>query len=161
MTQLRKAEEKDRQLLFNVFQKFLHEMTAYYDNPLNAEGNYEYGWLDSYFEDPDREAVLIYEEDRLAGFALLNKVSYLNRNPDHVMAEFTVFPHFRRHHTGLRAVRQLFALYPGTWELKYSRKNTGAVKFWNAVTKPYHPVRHRYGTDETVLTFDTEVHHAH
>ena len=36
MITLRKATGEDRTLLYNVFQKFLHEITAYYDNPLDA-----------------------------------------------------------------------------------------------------------------------------
>ena len=156
MITLRKATGEDRTLLYNVFQKFLHEMTAYYDNPLDAAGNYDYGWFDSYFEEPDREALLIYRDGRLAGFAMLNRVSYFGCQPDHVMAEFTVFPHFRRQGTGREAVRQLFARYPGSWELKYNRKNTTAVKFWTAVTASYRPRCRAYSPAEDVLVFRTD-----
>ncbi|MBQ3273275.1 MAG: GNAT family N-acetyltransferase [Solobacterium sp.] len=153
MITLRRVTGEDRGLLYNVFQKFLHEMTAYYDNPLDDAGNYDYGWFDSYFEESDREALQIYRDDRLAGFAMLNRVSYFGGQPDHVMAEFTVFPHFRRQGTGREAVRQLFARYPGSWEIKYNRHNLPAGHFWTVLTGPYSPEVRLYSEDEAVLLF--------
>ncbi len=153
MIELRKAE--DRELLWNIHQKYLYEMTNYYDDPMDAKGNYSYGYFDSYFTDPNRTALLLMRKDRLIGFAMIHPFSYFGETPDHVMAEFTVFPHFRRNHFAEEAVRAIFAEYPGAWEIKYHEKNTAARHFWTKVSEPYHPERREYSREETVLLFRT------
>lgn len=56
---------------------------------------------------------------------------------DYAMAEFGVFPGFRRQHLAGRAVGAIWDMLPGRWQIKYSRRNTAAAKFWPAVSKPY------------------------
>jgi predicted acetyltransferase len=150
-----KATEADRKLLWNIFQKFLYEMTNYYDDVMDAEGNYHYGYFDRYFEEPDRTALLLYEGNALVGFAMLNSYSYIGAQPDHVLAEFTIFPMYRRRHLGRQAAEWLFRTYPGAWELKYNERNAGAKALWTAATAPFCPAAHRYSADETVLAFQT------
>jgi predicted acetyltransferase len=149
------ATEADRTLLWNIFQKFLYEMTNYYDDEMDAEGNYHYGYFDRYFDEPERTALLLYAGDALVGFAMLNPYSYIGAQPDHVLAEFTIFPTYRRRHLGRQAAEWLFRAYPGRWELKYNERNAGAKALWTAATAQFAPAAHRYSADETVLTFQT------
>ena len=58
MIRLVRVLEKDRDLLWNLNQKYLYEMTNYYDDPMDAGGNYSYGYFDAYFSDPKRISVL-------------------------------------------------------------------------------------------------------
>ena len=153
MIQLRKVGPEERSLLWNIHQKYLYEMTHYYDNEMDGEGNYHYGYFDAYFREPARTALLICHDDTLAGFAMINPYSYIGAHPDHVMAEFTIFPAFRRKHIGFDAASLILASYPGSWEIKYNEKNTGAKALWNRVTDPFQPVRHPYSDVETVLAF--------
>lgn len=156
MIQLKEASNGDRILLWNLHQKYLYEMTNYYDNEMDVEGNYHYGYFDAYFTESERTAFLIYSDGRLAGFAMVNPYSYIGEAPDHVLAEFTIFPAFRKKHIGLEAARMIFGSFPGRWELKYNEKNAGAKRLWNRATEAYHPVRHTYSEDETVLALETE-----
>ena len=71
MLQLIPATAGDRALLFNINQKYLYEMTTFYDDPMDEAGNYHYGHFDEYFTDPARTALLIRVDGRLAGFAML------------------------------------------------------------------------------------------
>ena len=72
MIRLVTALEKDRDLLWNINQKYLYEMTNYYDDTMDENGNYHYGHFDEYFSDSKRTAYLLYDEDTLIGFAMLN-----------------------------------------------------------------------------------------
>lgn len=155
MTQFIEAKENNRLLLWNIFQKFLYEMTNYYDDEMDSEGNYHYGYFDCYFTEPSRKALLIYEDKTLVGFAMLHNFSYINENPDNVLAEFTIFPMYRRKHLGKQAAEMLFRTYKGTWELKYNERNIGAMMLWNKVTESYNPTIHKYSHNETVLSFQT------
>ena len=54
MIRLQMVQPKDRNLLWNINQKYLYEMTKFYDDPMDEEGNYHYGHFDEYFTDPKR-----------------------------------------------------------------------------------------------------------
>ncbi|MBQ6346309.1 MAG: GNAT family N-acetyltransferase [Clostridia bacterium] len=154
MIRLQRVAPDQRQLLFNLNQKYLYEMTNYYDDPLDERGNLHYGHFDEYFTDPARTALLIYDGDALAGFAMLNPCSYFGGTVDHVMAEFTVFPMYRRRHLATGAVEAIFACCPGRWEIKFNEKNAAAKSLWTKVTARYAPTVRRLSDEETVLCFD-------
>lgn len=153
MIRLENVSPEKRELLWNIHQKYLYELTNYYNDEMDGNGNYPYAYFDAYFTEPDRSALLIYDDLTLIGFARLNQRSYVNERPDHVLAEFTIFPAYRRKRLGEEAAERIFRTYGGRWELKYSDRNAGAKAFWDKVTGAYCPVRRGYGADETVLSF--------
>ena len=155
MIRLETVSSEYRELLWNLQQKYLYEMTNFYDDEMDDLGNYHYGHFDEYFIDPKRTALLIYYEDKLAGFAMVIPYSNFDENPDHVMAEFTVFPRFRRQHVATEAAKQILESFPGSWEIKYNEKNTAAKALWNGIAAPYRPTHRRYSDMETVLCFLT------
>ena len=71
MLRLQNVQKKDRDLLWNINQKYLYEMTNFYDDPMDAIGNYHYGYFDEYFSDPMRVAYFIFNDDLLVGFAMI------------------------------------------------------------------------------------------
>lgn len=154
MIRLQRVTPDQRQLLFNLNQKYLYEMTNYYDDPLDERGNLHYGHFDEYFTDPARTALLIYDGDALAGFAMLNPCSYFGGTVDHVMAEFTIFPMYRRRHLATGAAESIFERWPGRWEVKFNEKNAAARSLWTRVTARYAPIVRRLSDEETVLCFE-------
>ena len=56
MTELVRVRPEDRELLWNINQKYLYEMTNFYDDPMDEAGNLHYGHFEEYFRDPDRRA---------------------------------------------------------------------------------------------------------
>ena len=148
------VRREDRTLLWNLFQKFLYEMTNFYDDEFDAEGNLHYGHFDSYFAgDPDRKALFLYEEETLVGFIMMNKYSHVGAKLDWALAEFTVFPRFRRRHIALRSAKKLLNEYPGAWEIKYNEKNSAAKALWNGLAAPFSPQITQLNEFETVLDF--------
>ena len=156
MIRLQTVQAKDRELLWNINQKYLYEMTNFYDDPMDENGNYHYGHFDEYFSDPKRTAYFIYNDDILIGFAMLCPYSYIDQDPDYTMAEFTVFPAYRRKHFALDAAKIILENHPGKWEIKYNEKNSGAKKLWNALTEPYVVTMHHLNEEETALSFKTQ-----
>lgn len=153
MVSLVQVTEKERELLFNLQQKYLYEMTNYYDNPIDEKGNITYGYFEEYFHDPRRFAYLLYAEDELCGFVMINPYSYF-KDPDvNVMAEFTVFPQYRCRHIGSEAVYRILSKHPGKWEIKFHHDNHAAANFWRKNTLAYFPEERAFGKDETVLLF--------
>ena len=154
MIRLQIVQSKDRDLLWNINQKYLYEMTKFYDDPMDEEGNYHYGHFDEYFTDPKRRAYFIYNDDALVGFAMLCPYSCIDQDPDYTMAEFTVFPSYRRRHFALETAKMILTEHHGKWEIKYNEKNHGAKKLWNTVAGPYGPEEHHLNDEETVLVFE-------
>ena len=148
------VRQEDRTLLWNLFQKFLYEMTNFYDNEFDEEGNLHYGHFDSYFcGDPERSALFLYADKTLVGFAMLNRHSHIGAPLDHALAEFTVFPRFRKRLLALEATKLLFRDRPGAWEIKFNEKNRAAKALWHKATQPYLTTVTRLNECETVLNF--------
>jgi predicted acetyltransferase len=147
---------EDRELLWNLNQKYLYEMTNFYDDEMDAAGVLHYGYFDAYFTDPKRKAFFLYEQRRLVGFAMIHPYSNMDGAPDYVLAEFTVFPMYRRRHLAAGAAELIFRRFRGSWEVKYNEKNAPAKGLWYKVTAPYHPQITRLNEEETVLSFRTD-----
>lgn len=147
---------EQKELFYNVNQKYLYEMTAYYPDDMDECGNYSYGHFDEYFTDPRRRAYFIMSGSVRVGFVMLNPYSYLDKTPDFTMAEFTIFPTYRAHGYAKKAVKLIFSMFRGSWEIKYNEKNVGAKRLWTSVTAPYYPVKHDFSDSETVLEFSVK-----
>lgn len=144
---------EDRELLWNVHQKYLYEMTNYYDDEMDARGNLHYGYFDAYFTDPKRKAFFLYEEKTLVGFAMIHPYSEINGEPDHVLAEFTIFPMYRRKRLAAEAAEMIFERFRGRWEVKYNERNAAAKALWSSATAKYRPQKTKRNGRETVLSF--------
>ena len=153
---LETVQKKDRDLLWNINQKYLYEMTNFYDDPMDENGNYHYGHFDEYFTDPRRTAYFIYNDDALIGFAFLCPYSNIGQKPDYTLAEFTIFPAYRRKHYALDAARMILKDHPGKWEIKYNEKNPAGKRLWNTVAAPYDPELYHLNEEETVLVFEKD-----
>ena len=156
MIRLQPVGPEQRELLWNLNQKYLYEMTNFYDDALDEAGVLHYGHFDEYFTDPRREALLIFHGETLTGFAMVCPYSQLGEPADHVMAEFTIFPMFRRRGLAFDAARRILEERPGRWEIKYNEKNAPAKALWTKVTAPYAPRKVQYSGCETVLVFLVE-----
>lgn len=153
MIRLQAVKEDDKELFWNINQKYLYEMTLYYPDEMDQQGNYHYGYFYAYFEDPKRKAFFIYDDKKLIGFAMLNPYSAIGHSPDYTIAEFTIFPSYRRKHYAFEAAKLILSSYHGQWEIKYNEKNVGAKNLWTAVTASYSPHVYKLNEQETVLEF--------
>ena len=153
MIRLVPVQKEERNLLWNINQKYLYEMTLYYPDPMDEEGNYHYGHFEEYFTDPQRKAFFLFDNGVRVGFAMVHPYSVLEHSPDYTMAEFAIFPTFRRKGYAEDAARLIFSRYPGNWEIKYNEKNVAAKSLWQKVTAPYNPTLYHLNKDETVLEF--------
>ena len=59
MISLQTVKEKDRDLLWNINQKYLYEMTNFYDDSMDENGNYHYGHFEEYFSDSRTDIVTL------------------------------------------------------------------------------------------------------
>lgn len=156
MIELVAVQAKDRELFWNIHQKYLYEMTNYYDDKMDDKGNYSYGYFDAYFTEPQRKAYFIYFNKSLAGLAMINPYSYLDETSDFVLAEFTVFPIYRKQHVATKAAEAILERHAGSWEIKYNENNLAAKGLWNKLCAKYTPRKTHLNQCETVLSFSTK-----
>ena len=153
MIRLKLVEQADKTVLWNLLQKYFYEMSACYDLEMDSAGNYAYSYFDAYFEDANRSAYFITDNNALIGFVMINDHSYIHDTIDYAIAEFTIFPKYRRKRYAEEAVRRIFQERRGKWELKFSGHNLPASAFWMKTTAPYRPSVSSFGDTEKVLSF--------
>ncbi len=153
MIKLVPVKETDREMFWNINQKYLYEMTLFYPDVMDEEGNLHYGHFDEYFIDPARKAFFLYNDDTMVGFAMINPYSVIGHAPDYTMAEFTIFPSYRRNHYAKEAAKLILSTYHGKWEIKYNEKNKAAKNLWTQVTAEYNPNVYRLNEVETIFEF--------
>ena len=154
MLKLVPVRAEERELLWNINQKYLYEMTNFYPDEMDGEGNLHYGYFDEYFRDPKRKAFFIFNNEKMVGFVMIHPYSVIGGAPDYTMAEFTIFPSYRKNHFATDTANLIFSTYKGKWEIKFNEKNHAAKKLWTTVAAPHFPRVYRLNEEETVLTFE-------
>ena len=153
MIRLQIIKEENRTFFWNVLQKYLHEMTLYYPDKMDEQGNYYYKYFDAYFTEAERKAFFIYNDWTLVGFVMLNPYSAIGHHPDYTIAEFTIFPPYRKKRYAINAMNLILLTYQGTWEIKFHKKNKGAKKLWSAAAAPYSPLMYCINREELIIEF--------
>lgn len=155
MIELRLVKNSEKEMFYNIFQKYLYEITNYYDDEMDDNGNYSYRYFNNYFTEMTRKALFIIFDGKIAGFVMINNHSYITQNPDYVISEFSIFPTYRKKGIAQKSIDLVFAEFQGKWELKFSLNNKSAMNFWRKVTDKFQPIVHKLEDDEEVLVFET------
>jgi len=114
---------------FTNFSEFARNSAEYRFNERGAFKPYPY--LDQYFSEANCWPLLIYVDDAVAGFALVNQHSYMTGGHiERNMGEFFVARPFRRHGVATAAFHKVLELHPGRWEVAVALRNAPARNFW-------------------------------
>ncbi|MBQ8506645.1 MAG: GNAT family N-acetyltransferase [Clostridia bacterium] len=148
------ADKSKEQVLSNLMQKYLYEMSAYYGAEMDENGNFSYKYLPYYFTDADRGAYFLYDGGEMIGFALINAHSFTGEAVDNCIAEFAVFPAYRRSGKAMEAIEALRAVRKGSWQLKYSPKNRPGAAFWQKVKEKYRGTEQKLEGNEIAIRFE-------
>jgi predicted acetyltransferase len=90
----------------------------------DADGRFHTRPLVPFFEDDaDRAAYVFYDGPNAVGFAFVSHLTARAR----LMSEFFVVRGLRGHGIARAAVDELFALYPGEWEIPFQENNVARV----------------------------------
>jgi predicted acetyltransferase len=125
--------------LANLVELYAHELSAYFDLKIGADGRYGYPGLARYWEEPEqRFAFFVFSDGELAGFALATRGSPATSNrSDLDVAEFFVLRALRARGIGCEAASQLWDLIPGHWIVRAAVRNAPAVLFWRRAVASY------------------------
>ncbi|MGB6454038.1 MAG: GNAT family N-acetyltransferase [Streptosporangiaceae bacterium] len=123
---VRLASEADRPVLERLWLMFRHDMSEFTGALPNPDGTFRSERLEAAFTSDDWAPYLITSADRPAGLAFVRALTTSTR----VLNSFFVVRGARRTGIGLRAVRQVVACHPGSWEVAFQDANAVAVSFW-------------------------------
>jgi predicted acetyltransferase len=133
------ATAADHTLLSNLLELYIHDLSRAFPNlELGPDGRFGYRRLPLYWSEPDRRfAFLIKCGGRVAGFVFVTRGSPDSPDTEDEneldVAEFFVMRRYRRSGVGRRAAFLTWKHFPGTWTVRVSEGNPGAVEFWSGV----------------------------
>jgi predicted acetyltransferase len=138
LTRVVAAGRSEHEALRNLFQLYAYDFSEILRTEVEETGRFRQGLLDAYWTDPWRFPFVLRSDERLAGFALVDRKSKLSGAEDvWDMAEFFVLRKYRRAGLGTRAAHLIFALHPGRWEVRQRHANVAATSFWRSAISAY------------------------
>jgi predicted acetyltransferase len=128
--ELRELTAETRPVVEHLWQLYRHDLSEFRDSHPGEDGLFHTRPLDPFLRpDPERRGYLFYRDARPVGLALVAGVVKEPR----VLHEFFVVRSARREGLGGAAIRELFRLHPGTWEIAFQENNTAAARFWRGI----------------------------
>jgi predicted acetyltransferase len=127
------ATDDAREVLVNLMQLYLYDLSEFTGEGPAADGRYEYIYLKYYWREPNRHPFLFRVDGNPVGFGLVS-----NLDPGvYSMSEFFVMRKFRRAGLGQQAAITMFDKFSGTWHVAQEEENTVAQTFWRKVIGDY------------------------
>ncbi|MBA3414295.1 MAG: GNAT family N-acetyltransferase [Chloroflexia bacterium] len=134
LTQVTPAE---RLLLRRLFELYLYDFSEMEHADLDDEGwfvPHAAWWLERYWSEPGKEALLLRAGSKPAGFVLLDERSPIAGSADRrSIAAFFVARAYRRRGLGEAMAREVFRRFPGRWQVLEVKANPRAQAFWRRI----------------------------
>ena len=134
MIQLRICPLEMMQVIINMATFYRYDLSESMAWPIEDDGMHRCYGLEEYWEN-NNLAFLIYLENELAGFALVNTKG-VNK---YKLGEFFILRKFRTQGLGREAAITLFERYKGEWMLEQLLPNKTARIFWQKTLTSYMP----------------------
>ena len=135
---LRTAKKREKPIMENLMQLYLHDLSEIEDLPLDDSGQFHYEHLDEYWQNPNRYPFLIRVDNQLAGLALLRyDIDYRSMLERMELVDFFILRSHRGQGIGKQAAVRLWNLFPVKWQVRVLNSNTEALPFWQKVIGDY------------------------
>jgi predicted acetyltransferase len=125
-------------VLERLMELYLHDFSEFDQGDIGPDGLYGYDYLDSYWTESDRHAFIVYVNDQIAGFLLVNKIVILDKNIGAFsIAEFFIMRKHRRKGIGRQTAILIFNRFPGRCEISQEAANKPSQILWKNVINEY------------------------
>jgi len=138
--QVREASKQQKPVIARLMQLYLYDFSEIEGHDIGRDGLFVLNLfrLNSYWIESGRFPFLIYVDDNIAGFILVNSYVCLDKNAGgKSIAEFFVLRKYRRQGVGKKAAFHVFDRLPGKWEVRQIRANEDGRQFWRNVIAEY------------------------
>ena len=129
--QVIQARVDQKPVVAQLMEFYIYDFAEILGLDLNDSGRYDYEQLPLYWGDPNRLPFLIWIDQRLAGFALIQRGSPIASDPKvWDIAEFFIMRKFRRMGAGQVAAHWIWSKLPGPWQIRVLATHHNANDFW-------------------------------
>ncbi|WP_051717630.1 GNAT family N-acetyltransferase [Streptomyces megasporus] len=126
---LRPATAELRPVVEQLAQLYRHDLSEFLGHLPAADGRFAFRHLPLFFDEPEREALLIRYGAAPAGFVLTRPMPEGATS----ISAFFVVRALRRRGVGRRAALHLLHSRPGAWAIAFQEVNAGAARFWRGI----------------------------
>lgn len=112
--------------LRQLWQLCQHDFSQFRGTYPGSDGRFKTARLESYLNDSDRTAHLIFDDNHLAGFVLVRGIAGASRT----LGELFIVRAARRTGVGRHAAQQVLRSHPGGWAIAFQDENIAAARFW-------------------------------
>ena len=121
-------------------QSYLAELSQFASIEKNAEGQYNYPYLDFYWREPDRHPFIIYLNNEAAGFLLVREdLDPADGTSITEIAELYILPAFRERSVASSAIKKALGFFPGNWRAAVLPNNEVGRSFWKQLISVLDP----------------------
>lgn len=136
--ELKRIRKEEKSTLWRLLQLYLYDFTEVEPCDIGEDGEFNYPYFDNYWSDSDRHPFYIMVDGKIAGFVLIGGWTVLPENEEAIsIAEFFVMRVYRRRGVGKLAATKAFEMFPGRWEVRETKHNLPAQKFWRGLINEY------------------------
>jgi predicted acetyltransferase len=135
--EIERVTVQQRDLLRNLLDMYLHEMSAFSEIEMSDEGHMDYPHFSCYWVEPERHPFFVRVKGKLAGFVLVRDMESYRGRLIHTVAEYFILNSYRRLGIGEEIARIVFDHFPGQWQIAVQEDNKVARSFWKTVVWRY------------------------
>lgn len=139
MVSIEQVDYEQKSILRNLLELYKYDFSEFDpEDDINANGLYEYKYLDHYWTEDDRYPFFIKADGKLAGFALIRSIGKNEFDQSiYWMAEFFVMKKYRKAKVGQTAAHEVFNRFCGSWKVGQMESNAPAQAFWRKAIERY------------------------
>lgn len=125
-------------MLANLLELYVHDLSEYFDVPLQPSGRFGYPPLPLYWREEGRFPFLVEVDRQIAGFVLVSRGSRIGGDPQvWDVAEFFIMRGYRKRGIGATVAAEVFRRFAGSWEVRVLESNLPALEFWKAAIRSF------------------------
>lgn len=156
--ELKQIDNQNLNILENLFQLYIHDISRELPWDCNDGGVFEAYSLKDWLENKENFGYLIYVEDKLAGFVMVDREFKVltDQSTAYNLSEIFVLNNYKGKGLASKVVKQVFDMYKGNWECRPVPKSISALTFWEKVFAnnfQYNVTKHEWKEDRFAFTF--------
>jgi predicted acetyltransferase len=130
--EIMQASHDQKPVLEYLLELYIYDFTEFLDFDVGPDGSYGYDRLPLYWKDSNRYPFLIFVENKIAGFAFVQRGCPVSDDKDvWDIAEFFILRKYRRKTVGTVAAINLWGRFKGRWQVRVLPGNKQALSFWS------------------------------
>ena len=156
--ELKQIDKQNLNILENLFQLYIHDISKELPWDCDDSGIFEAYSLSEWMQNKDNFGYLVYVEDKLAGFVMVDKEFKVLKNQakSYNLSEIFILNNYKGKGLASRVVKQIFDIHKGNWECRPVPKSISALTFWEKVFAnkfEYNVTKHEWKENRFAFTF--------